>query len=116
MILGISGCFINESLLFNSSFSVKDELFIKSKRLIQIYSSSLDKRILSNREIELSITKLIRSSRNAKIQCIIYDAKELQGFDHRIVSLAQRFTSLIDIKIIPDDYKNTISRSNLSLK
>ncbi len=85
------------------------ELFRKSKRLIQIHSFSLDKRILSNREIELSITQLIRSSRKAKVQCLIYDEKELQGFDHRIVSLAQRFTSFIEIKIIPNDYKNTIS-------
>ncbi|PHS15664.1 MAG: hypothetical protein COA86_13355 [Kangiella sp.] len=82
-------------------------LFKQSKRLIQIYSFSLDKRILNNREIELTMTKLLRTSRYAKIQCLIYDEKELQGFDHRIVSLAQRFTSFIEIRVIPEDLKNT---------
>ncbi|MFT6732165.1 MAG: hypothetical protein ACJAS9_000341 [Polaribacter sp.] len=84
-------------------------LFRQSKRIIQIYSFSLDKRILNNREIELTLTKLLRSSRNAKIQCLIYDEKELQGVDHRIVSLAQRFTSFIEIRVIPENFKKTIS-------
>lgn len=83
------------------------DLFKRSKRIIQIYSFSLDKRILNNREIELTMTKLLRSSRNAKVQCLIYDEKELQGFDHRIISLAQRFSSFIEIRIIPDDFKMT---------
>ena len=83
------------------------ELFKQSNRIIQIYSFSLDKRILNNREIEQTIIKLLRKSRYAKIQCLIYDERELQSFDHRIVSLAQRFTSFIEVRVIPEDFKNT---------
>jgi len=93
---------------FESLKQATIELFKQSKRLIQIFSFSLDKRILNNREIEQTMTKLLRTSRYAKVQCLIYDEKELQGFDHRIVSLAQRFTSFIEIRVIPDDLKNTI--------
>ena len=92
------------------------DLFRSSRRSIQIYSSSLDKRILSNRDIEQAVIKLLRSNRNAKIQCLIFDEKELQGHDHRIVNLAQRFTSFIEIKVIPDEYKGTISGYYLSDK
>jgi hypothetical protein len=47
----------------------------------------------------------MRSSRNAKIQCLIYDEKELQGYDNRFISLAQKFTSFIEIRVIPEDLK-----------
>ena len=75
-----------------------------AKQKIQIYSPNLDPRILSNRENEQVLTRFVRSSRFARIEILITDERNLQGIDHRLVSLAQNFSSYVQIRLIPKDF------------
>ena len=79
-------------------------IFASAKQKIQVYSRNLDPRILNNRDIEQAITRFVRSSRFVQVELLITDERNLQGVDHRLVSLAQNFTSFIKIRVIPKDY------------
>ena len=79
-------------------------LFSQAEKIIQIYSQGLDPRILNNRDIERQLILFIKKSRYCKVQILINSECLLKGIDHRIVSLAQRFTSQIEIKLIMKDY------------
>lgn len=78
--------------------------FRLAKQKIQVYTKNLDPRLLSNREIEQTISRFIRTSRNVRVELLITEERALQGVDHRLVNLAQRYTSYITIKIIPKDF------------
>ena len=97
----------NENRLITSLDELKREtchLFKTAKKKIQIYSYNLDPRILNNSQIEAVIKEFIRSSRYVKLEILIYDERNMQNVDHRLVRLAQMFTSNIQIKIVPRDY------------
>jgi len=97
----------NQHQLINSLVELKKastELFKEAKQTICIYSKNLDPRILNNRDIESQLILFIKKSRNCRIKILIISEQELMGLDHRIVSLAQRFTSFIELKLIPSDY------------
>jgi len=78
--------------------------FKLASRKIQIYTKNLDPRILSNRDVEQTITRFIRSSRNARVEILIENERSLQGVDHRLVNLAQRYSTYLSIKIVPKDF------------
>ena len=78
--------------------------FAQCRQKLQLYTQNLDPRILNNREIERLVSRFIRSSRFARVELLITDERNLQGVDHRLVSLAQKFTSFIEIRVIPKDF------------
>jgi|GEM_PF-2026528 len=80
------------------------EVLAAAKQTIQIYSRNLDPRILNNRDIEKIVTRFVRSSRFVRVEILITDERNLQGIDHRLVNLAQKYTSFIQIRLIPKDY------------
>ena len=81
-----------------------EQLLTTAKKKVQIYTRDLDPRILNSRTIEAILSKFVRSSRFARVEILIVDEKNLQGVDHRLVSLAQAFSSYISIRLIPKDY------------
>ncbi len=80
------------------------ELFSNVERKVQIYSKYLDPRILNNRDIELNLAKFARKSRFSRIEILIQDEKSIASIDHRLINLAQKFTSAVEIKVIAKDY------------
>ncbi len=97
----------NENRLITSLDELQREaciLFKTAKKKIQIYSYNLDPRILNNSQIEAVIKEFIRSSRYVKLEILIYDERNMQNVDHRLVRLAQIFTSSIQIKVVPRDF------------
>jgi len=81
-----------------------NDIFAYAKKSVQIYSHGLDPRILNNRETEQQLIHFIKKSRYSKVQILIYDEQLLRGTDHRLVALAQRFTSYIEIKVVDKDH------------
>ena len=79
-------------------------LFDGGQRKIQIYTENLDPRILNTRDMERTLLRFIRKSRNVRIEILIIDERNVQSSDHRLVSLAQKYTSFISIRVIPRDY------------
>jgi len=80
------------------------QLFATAHKTIQIYTCDCDPRILNHRNIEQTIIELVKRSRHTRVEILIKTEESLRGIDHRLVSLAQRFTSSIGIKLIPRDY------------
>ena len=80
------------------------QLCAQAKQKIQIYSRNLDPRILNNRELEKHLDSFIRSSRYVRIELLITDEGNLQGIDHRLVKLSQKYTSFVSIRVIPKDF------------
>jgi hypothetical protein len=89
---------------FNEFTAETERLLADAGRLVQIYSKDLDPRVLSETKIEKLLLKFIKGSRASKIQLLIFDESFLRGVDHRLVALAQRFTSFLEIRVIPRDY------------
>lgn len=81
------------------------ELFSQTSRKVQIYTRDLDPRILNNREVESELSKFVRSSRNARVEILIADEKNMQGVDHLLINLAQKYTSYVKIRVIPKDFQ-----------
>ncbi|MCW8879119.1 MAG: hypothetical protein OQJ89_06505 [Kangiellaceae bacterium] len=79
-------------------------MFSAAQRKIQIYTDNLDPRILNTRDVERTLINFVRKSRNVRIEILIIDERNVQSLDHRLVSLAQKYTSFISIKVIPKDY------------
>lgn len=79
--------------------------FRDCKQKIQLYTRDLDPRILNSRQIEQVVSRFIRSSRFARVEILIVDERSLQGVDHRLVSLAQNYSSYVQIRVIPKDYQ-----------
>lgn len=93
--------------VINSLTQLREEtsdIFRTAKQSIQIYSHGLDPRILNNRQVEKNIVDFVKRSRNSKVQILIYDELLLRGIDHRLVSLAQKFTSFISIRVVAKDF------------
>jgi len=84
--------------------SETSQLLENATRTVQIYTRDLDPRILNQRDIEHTLIQFIKNSRSSRIQILVYDENQLRGKDHRLVSLAQRFTSFVEIRLIPKDY------------
>jgi len=79
------------------------DIFRLAKKKIQLYTHDLDPRVLNHSEIERYLTCFIRSSRNVRVEILIFDEQNLQGTDHRLVRLAQKYTSYVSIRVIPKD-------------
>lgn len=98
----------NETLQCYSSLSeLRAEtlkIFQSARRKIQIYTRNLDPRTLNHREIEQQLLNFIRTSRYVRIEILIIEERNLQGIDHRLVSLAQKYTSFVSIRVIPKDF------------
>jgi hypothetical protein len=88
---------------FSELTKATEDLFQKAKKTIKLYTHSLDPRVLNNRSIESQILQFIKRSRNSRLRILIYDENLLRGIDHRLVSLAQRFSSYIEIRVAPKE-------------
>ncbi len=81
-----------------------ERLFSSAQRVIRVYSKDLDPRVLNDRLIEKQFIEFIKRSRASKVELLIYDDAYLRGVDHRLVSLAQRFSSFVEIRLVPKDH------------
>ncbi|MGX5174166.1 DUF7931 domain-containing protein [Aliikangiella sp. IMCC44653] len=97
----------NSGQVFHSLSDLKtatQEQFSQAQKKVQLYTPNLDPRVLNDRSLESIASRFIRSSRFARIDILIKDESLLRGVDHRMVSLAQNFSSYVKIKIIPKDF------------
>jgi hypothetical protein len=98
---------VKQRVVIDSLAQFKQEtsdIIASAKQKIQIYSHGLYPRILNNRKIEKKLLDFVKRSRNSRIQILIYDEGLLRGIDHRLVALAQRFTSYVEIRTVPRDF------------
>jgi hypothetical protein len=97
-----------DNVAINSFAAIKaatEELIQNAERSIKLFTHDLDPRILSNRVIEIKLIQFIKKSRNSKLHILIYDENHLKGTDHRLIALAQQFTSYVEIRVVPKDFQ-----------
>ena len=80
------------------------DAFQDANKNIQLYTHALDPRVLNNRDIEEVLTHFVKKNRASQVQILIYKEQLMRGIDHRLVALAQRFTSYVQIRVVPRDY------------
>jgi hypothetical protein len=80
-------------------------MFSQAKRRVDIFSYDLDPRVLSDRNIELALSNLARRSRYSEIRLLVFETRQLQSYDHRLVSLAQQLSSYISIRVLAKDFQ-----------
>lgn len=80
-------------------------MFAQAKRSIDIFSYDLDRRILSDREIEQAVVSLVKRSRHSRVRMLVFDTVALQSADHRLISVLQSFSSYVSLKVLAKDYQ-----------
>ncbi len=80
-------------------------MFAQAKHRIDILSYDLEPRVLSERNIEQAISQLARRSRYSEIRLLVFDTRQLQSSDHRLVSLSQQLSSFISIRVLAKDFQ-----------
>jgi len=72
---------------------------------LEIVSRDFDHRIYDNEEFTNAVKDLATSSPKAKIRILLQDSDKAVKLGHRLVELARRLTSFIDIRIQSKRYK-----------
>lgn len=70
----------------------------QGRRSLWVASRHLDPAIFDNPAVVEPISRLARSSRHADIRILIQDSDPLRGTTHRLIALAQRLSSRVQVR------------------
>jgi hypothetical protein len=70
----------------------------QTRRTLEIVSRHLDPAIYDTREFTDALTQCVLDSRRARIRIIVMDSTPIAGSGHRMIPLAQRLSSYIEIR------------------
>jgi len=101
-LLGVSQ--IGESVALKLDSAEKNRiasiaLVTQAHHSLDIVSRDLDHKIYDNEEFTAAVKQLATSGPKAKIRILIQDSENVIKHGHRLVELARRLTSFIDIRI-----------------
>ena len=71
----------------------------KAQRSVRIFSESLDPVIFDSPEMALCLSELSRSGSRTSVQILITDSHSLRARGHRLLELAKRLPSFVQIKV-----------------
>ena len=77
----------------------------QTQRSLEIVSRHLEPQVYDNAEFAASLRKFVLGSRLARVRIIVMDSTPIVGRGHRVVDLAQRLTSYIEIRNPSRDFK-----------
>ncbi|WMS88001.1 hypothetical protein [Pleionea litopenaei] len=80
-------------------------MFAQAKKQIDLFSYDLDPRVLSDRDIEAAISRLVRRSRQSQVRMMVFETQLLQSADHRLIALMQNLSSYIHLKVVSKEYQ-----------
>ncbi|WNO11235.1 GNAT family N-acetyltransferase [Teredinibacter sp. KSP-S5-2] len=72
-------------------------------RYVDIYSHHLQTGIFANPRLVDALSRFARSNRRARIRMLVHTAKPLYGSNHPLITLAQRISSKVAIRVINED-------------
>ena len=75
---------------------------------IRLFSRDLDRRIFGSEEVVDAFTQLATSSSRAYIQILIQNSSDLVHHSHRMLDLARRISSHIEIRVTDIMHKNIL--------
>ena len=95
---------IGESVTFKlddaeQNLTASVALVTQAHHSLDIVSRDLDHKVYDNEEFKAAVKDLATSSPKAKIRLLIQDSEKVVRQGHRLLELARRLTSFIDIRI-----------------
>ena len=81
-------------------------LFSKARREVVIMSRNLDPQIFNNPETGEALRRFLLSSSRARLRVLIKEPESVARRGHRIVDLAQRLPSFVEIKVPANEFSN----------
>lgn len=76
----------------------------QATRTLHIFSRDLDHALFDNPEFEEAASQLARRSQYARIHILVQDSSAAMRSGHRLITLAQRLSSRIEIRKPVDEY------------
>jgi len=78
----------------------------QARTTLDIVSRDFDKHIFDTSEFYEAVKTLATSNRKARIRILISDSEKVIKYGHRLLELARRLTSYIDIKVQGKSFKD----------
>ncbi len=88
-------------------------LISQCRHQLCIVSQALEPDIYDNPRIEEAVSRLARLHRNSEIRLLVCDSRELATYGHRLLSLAQRLSSAIKIRVIDKQLASQLTETFL---
>ena len=80
------------------------KLLSVAQNQISIVSRHLDPTVFSNREFIDHASEFIRRTKTSNIKVLVHNTQGIVKYNHRILTLSQRFSSKIELRTICNDY------------
>lgn len=80
---------------------------------LRILSDMLEPDIYDYRDIEKAVSKLARLHRNSEVRMLITDSRSLAERGHRLLTLQQRLSTAIKIRVLDDDVVTRLTENFL---
>lgn len=85
----------------------------QGRRSLWVTSRHLDPAIFDTPAVVEPISRLARSSRHADIRILIQDSDPLRGTTHRLIALAQRLSSRIQVRRMSEKDRRSVAEAFL---
>ena len=72
---------------------------------IRIFTPDLEHELYNNDKFRQKILQLSRGNRHAQVQILVADSTQARNQGHRLLRLSQQITSVMQIRLIPEEYK-----------
>ena len=76
-------------------------------RSLKIFTPDLEHKLYDNDEFIQNILNFVRGNRHAQVQILVSDLSHSIKYGHRLLRLAQQLTSAMQIRITPEEYRET---------
>jgi len=82
---------------------IATRMIAQGLRHASMFTRCLDPLLYNNREFEVGLLQLLRSSPHSHCQVLVQDAEDLFRVDHRLVAVNQNLSSYMQIRQAPDE-------------
>lgn len=73
------------------------------RRLLYLYSQELDSSLFDNTQVLTALSSFVRAAAPNQLQILIHSSQQAVARGHRLVELARRLESKIEIRLVPND-------------
>lgn len=80
-------------------------LLEQTRRRARLFTHDLESRLYDRNEILDAISRVARQSRFARVEVLVFDPRPAIRDGHRLIELARRLSSFIELRQVHDDYQ-----------
>lgn len=79
------------------------EMLSMPRRTLYLYSQELDSSLFDDTQVLAALSKFVRAAAPNQLQVLIHSSQQAVARGHRLVELARRLESKIEIRLVPND-------------